>query len=190
MARHKYARIERERRFLLDRFPAGARSVRIRRILDRYIEGTALRLRKQSDDGAPDVFKLTQKIPGRAGGSQQGLITSMYLTNDEFSLLAQLPAADLIKTRYSVPPFGIDVFEGGLEGLILAEAEFDSPETIDMIARTFERSGHLVGPHPKKDLGPGLTQGWAFGIWASETSCETRPWPRQPIRRRTRSRAI
>ena len=24
------------------------------------------------------------------------------------------------------------------------EAEFDSPETIDMIARTFERSGHLV----------------------------------------------
>ena len=133
MARHKYARIERERRFLLDRFPAGARSVRIRRILDRYIEGTALRLRKQSDDGAPDVFKLTQKIPGRAGGSQQGLITSMYLTNDEFSLLAQLPAADLIKTRYSVPPFGIDVFEGGFEGLILAEAEFDSAAAADSL---------------------------------------------------------
>jgi CYTH domain-containing protein len=32
----------------------------------------------------------------------------------------------LNKTRYSVPPFGIDVFEGTLEGLFMAEAEFDS----------------------------------------------------------------
>ena len=42
-------------------------------------------------------------------------------------MLAQLPAKSLSKTRHSVPPFGIDVFEGTLEGLILAEAEFDSP---------------------------------------------------------------
>ena len=30
------------------------------------------------------------------------------------------------KARYSVPPFGIDLFEGSLKGLILAEAEFES----------------------------------------------------------------
>lgn len=41
-------------------------------------------------------------------------------------MLAQLPAQSLSKIRYSLPPFGIDVFEGMLEGLILAEAEFDS----------------------------------------------------------------
>ena len=32
------------------------------------------------------------------------------------------------KRRYSVPPFGIDVFEGDLRGLVLAEAEFSSQE--------------------------------------------------------------
>jgi len=32
----------------------------------------------------------------------------------------------LTKTRYSVPPFGIDVFDPPLHGLVLAEAEFDT----------------------------------------------------------------
>jgi CYTH domain-containing protein len=123
---HKYARIERERRFLLDQFPSNANVVRIRRITDHYIDGTRLRLREQSDGSGPAVLKLTQKVPGRAGGAQQGFITSMYLTQDEFDVLAQLPAKMLSKTRYSVPPFGIDVFEGRLKGLVLAEAEFES----------------------------------------------------------------
>ena len=50
----------------------------------------------------------------------------MYLTKDEFCILAQLSAKTLNQTRYSVPPFGIDVFEGKLKGLLLAEAEFES----------------------------------------------------------------
>lgn len=123
---HKYARIERERRFLLDQFPGNANVVRVRRIIDRYVDGTALRLRKQSDDGGPAVFKLTQKVPAQSSGAQQGFITTMYLTENEFSVLAQLPAKTLSKSRYSVPPFGIDVFDGELQGLFLAEAEFDS----------------------------------------------------------------
>ena len=128
---HKYARIERERRFLLDRFPS-ADVVRIRHITDRYIDGTCLRLREQTDDSGPAVFKLTQKIPDRSG-AQQGLITNMYLTADEFRLLAQLPGKILRKVRYSVPPFGIDVFEGALQGLRLAEAEFDSAAEADAL---------------------------------------------------------
>lgn len=106
--------------------------VRIRRISDRYIDGTSLRLREQSDDGGPAVFKLTQKA-ARASGAQQGFITSMYLTRDEFYTLAQLPAKKLSKTRYSVPPFGIDVFEGSLEGLLMAEAEFESAAAADAL---------------------------------------------------------
>ncbi len=129
----KYARIERERRFLLEQFPSNAHVVRARRITDRYIDGTALRLRKQSQDHGPATFKLTQKISARASGAQQGFVTSMYLTEDEFCVLAKLPATKLSKTRYSVPPFGIDVFEDTLEGLLLAEAEFDSAGDADAL---------------------------------------------------------
>jgi len=129
---HKYARIERERRFLLGRFPS-ADVVRIRHITDRYIDGTLLRLREQTDDDAPPMFKLTQKIRARANGAQQGLITSIYLTEGEFRLLAQLPGKMFSKVRYSVPPFGIDVFEGTLQGLRLAEAEFNSAAEADAL---------------------------------------------------------
>jgi len=131
---HKYARIERERRFLLDGFPGAVHSTRVRRIVDHYVDGTSLRLRKQTEEHRPTVFKLTQKIPARASGWQQGFITTLYLTHAEFLVLAQLPGNELIKTRHSVPPFGIDVFEGGLEGLFLAEAEFDSEEAAGCLA--------------------------------------------------------
>ena len=125
---HKYARIERERRFLLDRFPS-ADVVRRRIIKDRYIDGTLLRLREQTDDGGAAIFKLTQKVPARGSGAQQGLITSFYLTEGEFRLPAQLPAKVLSKFRYSVPPFGIDVFEGALRGLRLVCASWRDVES-------------------------------------------------------------
>src|SRR5689334_11708245 len=112
LSKHKYARIERERRFLLERLPPQMSVTRICRIDDRYIDGTALRLRERNDDCGQVTYKFTQKIPGRSNGAQQGLITSMYLTKSEFCVLATLPARQLRKTRYSVPPFGIDVFEG------------------------------------------------------------------------------
>ena len=100
----------------------------MRRIADRYIADSNMRLRQQSDDENETVFKLTQKLPTDATGARQGLITTMYLTEDEFQLLANRPAKILRKTRYSVPPFGIDVFEDALTGLVLAEAEFNSAE--------------------------------------------------------------
>lgn len=51
----------------------------------------------------------------------------------EYELLASLPAAQLSKARFSVPPLGVDVFDGRLQGLVLAEAEF----TTDEEARSF-----------------------------------------------------
>jgi CYTH domain-containing protein len=123
---HKYARIEWERRFLLDRFPDQAIVTRVRRIEDRYIEGTTLRLRQQRDDDGQIAFKLTQKLADKGTGARQGLITSMYLTAPEFGVLARLPAKVLTKSRHTAPPFGIDVFDGALTGLVLAEAEFHS----------------------------------------------------------------
>jgi CYTH domain-containing protein len=130
---HKYAKIERERRFLLTQFPNDVNVIRTRRILDRYIDGTTLRLRKLIDDDGSTAFKLTQKIPARDSGGQQGLIVTMYLTAAEFGVFEQLPAHTLTKTRHSVPPFGIDIFDGELAGLLLAEAEFDSAAAADAL---------------------------------------------------------
>jgi len=125
---NKYARVEWERRFLLERFPSEAKVTRVRRIVDLYIDGTNLRLRQQTDAAGGAVFKLTQKLPADAAGARQGLITSIYLNRDEFQLLAKLPGSMLRKVRHSVPPFGIDVFEDALTSLVLAEAEFNSAE--------------------------------------------------------------
>lgn len=130
----KYARIEWERRFLLDDFPKCATVTRVRRITDRYIEGTTLRLREQSDGGTEQHFKLTQKLAAGMKGARQGLITTMSLTRGEFDLLPRLPAGILTKTQHSVPPFGIDVFGGELSGLVLAEAEFNSGEEASTLA--------------------------------------------------------
>jgi CYTH domain-containing protein len=130
----KYARIERERRFLLNRFPSNPDVIRISRISDYYINGTTLRLREQRQETGPTVFKLTQKLPAPANGAQQGFITTIYLTEAEFRVFAQLPANRLCKTRYSIPPFGIDKFEGALEGLLTAEVEFDSADAADALA--------------------------------------------------------
>jgi CYTH domain-containing protein len=39
----------------------------------------------------------------------------------------------MLQVRYSVPPFGIDVFEGTLQGLRLAEAQFNSAAEADTL---------------------------------------------------------
>ena len=93
-----------------------------------------LRLREQEEKCSPPVFKLTQKIPAPASAAQQGYITTMYLDRDTHERLSQLSAKILAKVRYSVPPLGIDVFEGVLEGLVLAEAEFDSAAEAEAFA--------------------------------------------------------
>lgn len=124
----KYALVERERRFLLAG-PPDQPATRVVAITDHYLTGTRIRLRRATettDRGRHVVYKLTQKIPGLDG--RPGLITTMYLSDEEYRTLAVVPAAVLHKARHSVPPFGIDVFEGALSGLHVAEAEFSSDE--------------------------------------------------------------
>lgn len=121
----KYAKPERERRFLLAELPAGE-IVRIATITDRYFTGTRLRLRSMVEargEATRTYYKFTQKLPAPAGGP--GLISTMYLSREEFYLIATLPGSVLRKTRYSIPPFGVDVFDAPLSGLIMAECEFE-----------------------------------------------------------------
>jgi CYTH domain-containing protein len=124
----KYARVERERRFLMAAAPT-AGITHTRQITDRYILGTRLRLRRVRDLATGSCeLKFTQKLPAEQPGPVQGLITNTYLSPAEYDLLATLPAAVLSKTRLSVPPLGIDVFDPPLHGLVLAEAEFETDE--------------------------------------------------------------
>ncbi|SHN19473.1 CYTH domain-containing protein [Actinacidiphila paucisporea] len=129
----KYARVERERRFLLAEAPAPSAATVTRMITDRYLVGTRLRLRRAERSDGGCELKLTQKVPVALPGAVQGLITNTYLSSAEYDLLASLPAAVLSKARFSLPPFGVDVFEGPLKGLVLAEAEF----TTDGEAQSF-----------------------------------------------------
>jgi CYTH domain-containing protein len=125
----KYARVERERRFLLAGPPPPSAVTASRRITDRYLPGTRLRLRRvdHSGSGARE-FKFTQKVPAGRPGFVQGLITNTYLSAAEYDLLATLPAEVLSKTRLSVPPLSVDVFDPPLHGLVLADAEFGTDE--------------------------------------------------------------
>jgi hypothetical protein len=122
----KYALVERERRFLLAESPAGVPTHQVL-IEDRYLRGTRLRLRRMTNLEEPGfrlTYKLTQKIPSVSGAP--GLITTLYLSADEYTALLGIPADTLRKIRSSFPPLGVDVFEGPLDGLVLAEAEFET----------------------------------------------------------------
>jgi CYTH domain-containing protein len=123
----KYARIEIERRFLLEGVPEAAEILAINEIGDRYLDGTLLRLRRMARVGGPTQLKLTQKLPD-PDGARQGALTTIYLSEAEHAAFARLPAATLSKSRLSIAPYGVDVFHGELEGLYLAEAEFATVE--------------------------------------------------------------
>ena len=126
---HKYARRERERCWLLAEPPKPGEVVAEIEITDLYFQGTRLRLRRMVDRRGrqPNVYKLTQKVPGPG---PHRLTTNTYLSDAEYELLARLDGLQLRKVRYSVPPFGVDVFDPPLDGLVLLEAEFESDEAM------------------------------------------------------------
>jgi hypothetical protein len=114
----KYALVERERRFLLAVAPESAHAREVRRITDRYLTGTRIRLRRV-DRPAPaqPEFKLTRKVPADRPGPVQGTITNTCLSEAEYDVFAVPPATVLTKTRLSIPPLGIDVFDTPLRPL-------------------------------------------------------------------------
>ncbi len=129
----KYAWVERERRWLCRELPID-RVVRSEAITDLYVTGTQLRLREALPlGGGPPMRRLGRKADVSASVR---LLTSIYLSPEEFALLSALPGRILKKTRHHIGTIhGIalsaDVFEGALEGLIMAEAEFEDMETLN-----------------------------------------------------------
>lgn len=131
---NKYARTERERRFLLRELPAGlTRASRHIQIWDNYITNTRLRLRKiRVPETKEQRWKLTQKFAPDAQDFSRTVITNIYLSAYEYEVLSVFEGNELRKNRYPFiyegRAFGIDVFLGALRGLMLAETEFETDE--------------------------------------------------------------
>jgi len=123
----KYARYELERKFLLERVPDSLPPGST--LYDRYIVGARLRLRRIDATDATTVYKLNQKEASPDSPAVM-TITTMYLTRGEYELLAALPAHELRKRRHRIAGYSVDIFDGPLTGLVLAEREFPSEEEL------------------------------------------------------------
>lgn len=119
----KYAHWVAERRFLVDAArlpPLDAEGAR--RIEDLYIDGGRMRLRAITFlSSGEKEFKLAKKYA--ADNPLIGPMTNLYLSAEEHAVLDVLPGARLAKRRHRVGAFTVDVFEGPLAGLVLAECE-------------------------------------------------------------------
>ena len=125
----RYARPEREQRWILASRPDGLdRPVAI---VDLYIPGTRLRVRRMTTD-TDVVYKLGQKVRPTPDDPELVKLTNMYLSEPEYSTLARLGGAEISKTRWRWisldRPLVVDVFEGPLAGLVLAEMELGPDE--------------------------------------------------------------
>jgi CYTH domain-containing protein len=100
-------------------------------IVDLYIPGTRLRLRRMEAD-TDVVYKLGQKVRPTPDDPERVLLTNMYLSEPEYAMVARLGGAEVRKTRWRwVPgerPLVVDVFAGALAGLVLAEMELGADE--------------------------------------------------------------
>lgn len=126
LASPKYARAELERRWLVD--PAlrpAIDALDFVLIEDRYLSGTRMRLRRMTRSDGWSAYKLTKKYETERPEARP--IVTTYLTEAEHALLANLPGRLLRKNRYYLPHAGLvwslDLFEGALVGLELAEVE-------------------------------------------------------------------
>src|SRR5580765_6520811 len=98
----KYARLERERRYLLQDLPEGlSRASHHLQITDNYITGTRLRLRKVRDPQTNKwIVKFTQKYAPNPADLSRTLITNTYLNPAEYEMLSVFEANEIRKNRY------------------------------------------------------------------------------------------
>ena len=135
-AESKYARVERERRYLLQDLPEGlTRASPHVQITDNYITGTRLRLRKVRDPQTNKwTVKFTQKFAPDPEDFSRTIITNIYLNALEAETLAMFDANEIRKNRYPFEfegrKFSVDMFLGDLFGLVLAEVSFATDEEL------------------------------------------------------------
>src|SRR6476619_5030414 len=150
----KYARIERERRYLLQDLPEGlTRASPHVQITDNYLTGTRLRLRKVRDPQTNKwTVKLTQKFAPDPEDLSRTIITNIYLNALEVETLAVSDANEIRKNRYRFDfeerQFSVDMFLGDLCGLVLAEVSFET----DSELRNFPRPPFAIADVTNNEL--------------------------------------
>ena len=133
----KYARVERERRYLLRDLPEGVtRADPHLQITDNYMTGSRLRLRKVREPRTNKwTAKLTQKFAPDPNDLSRTIITNTYLNALEAETLSVFNANEIRKNRYHFDyegrKFSVDMFLGDLFGLVLAEVGFETDDEID-----------------------------------------------------------
>ena len=137
----KYARVERERRYLLQDLPEGlTRTDHHLQITDNYITGTRLRIRKVRDPRTNKwTVKFTQKFAPDPNDLSRTIITNTYLNAIEAETLSVFNSNEIRKNRYYFEygnrTFNVDMFLGDLFGLVLAEVGFDTDEELKAFAK-------------------------------------------------------
>ena len=137
----KYARVERERRYLLSDLPEGlTRADPHLQITDNYITGTRLRLRKVREPRTNKwTVKFTQKFAPDTADLSRTKITNIYLTALEAESLSIFNANEVRKNRYYFDfagrRFSVDMFLGDLFGLVLAETSFETDGELEGFAK-------------------------------------------------------
>ena len=138
MPESKYARVERERRYLLNELPEGlARTDLHLQITDNYITGTRLRIRKVRDARTNKwTVKFTQKFAPNPADLSHTIITNTYLSAAEAETLSVFEANEIRKNRYYYDfegrRFSVDMFLGDLFGLVLAETSFETDQEMQV----------------------------------------------------------
>jgi CYTH domain-containing protein len=129
----KYMAVERERRWLCREIPRKL-IILTEAITDLYVTGARLRLREARPiNGGTPMFKLSRMADADL---RTRLITTIYLPEEEFGILAaSLQGVRIKKVRHRLRPLAdatmsVDEFQGDLQGLILAEAEFETPDLL------------------------------------------------------------
>lgn len=133
----KYAVVERERRYLLASLPEGVATTR--EIVDRYVTKTRLRLREVRESDGTVVRKLGHKVR-LTDGPAEVACTNFYLDEEEWAVLAALPARTLHKKRHMVQRDGVLVaIDEHRDGTLVAEIDDgdqpsqDVPDWLDIL---------------------------------------------------------
>ena len=138
----KYAVVERERRYRLERLPDGVSSTK--EILDRYITRTRLRLREVRESDGTVTRKLGHKVRITEGPAEIAC-TNLYLDDDEWALLAALPARLLRKRRHMIHRDGLLVaVDEHEDGTLIAEID-DGDQPSDFVPEWLDVVDDVTG---------------------------------------------
>jgi CYTH domain-containing protein len=98
-----------------------------------YAEHPRLRVRRSGE-----MYELTKKVPVDDNDASHQREFTVPLSQDEYSALSAVSSARIAKWRYQygegAMKYEVDVFEGGLAGLVLVDVEFSSREAYEQFS--------------------------------------------------------